>query len=608
VRLMKPMKQVSSALLILAVAAAAAAATTPSPSFFDQAQAASTSRGLAKARDLYRQAAESDPDPDRRDKAAIEAAILEWYVFHDTDAARSLFARVGDTSREASRSWSERASMEIELTRDFDAARIAAAKAMELAKTLTDRETAALRAARAIIEPARLARLDGKCPRDEQSLRSAIEILRKTISEGGPVLDSSRLLLDAALLAGDVTNQLQAWRWYYSDVPSVVPAAIGDRRALGLGLARAGLYGEAELVLRDPCASDKPDDDAVRDVLAYAAALRRIESLDHEHNRAVARAAEDNDAFQKAIGGESVALWNALSWQEKPPAFSLERFQGETYRRFGTVATLGNTENIFGLLLGHAVLDETRKVEQYGRTAPLRYVSLDGMVAGGYSTWATRGHTGTGGWTSDAIYEVRPMYADDPVTSWRRLTDPQLRAQYQEEIAAETRRDLDRAKEKGFRYYPGLAMRLKYQTSEITRAALVKQGLTGDKLRDSYLVRERQDVFDYSIWAHEGRHAIDKKIFKISEAAELEFRAKLSQVIFAPIPRGAFGAILRPIGGTGPHGIANERLLKLIVPWMKAHAKQITGFDATQPVIIQLDKLTDEQLRAAFRSFDPLAK
>ncbi|MEO8216048.1 MAG: hypothetical protein ABI718_03090 [Acidobacteriota bacterium] len=44
--------------------------------YFDQADTLSTTTEMAKARDLYRQAASSDRDPDRRAKAIINAAVI----------------------------------------------------------------------------------------------------------------------------------------------------------------------------------------------------------------------------------------------------------------------------------------------------------------------------------------------------------------------------------------------------------------------------------------------------------------------------------------------------------------------------------------------------
>jgi hypothetical protein len=39
---------------------------------------------------------------------------------------------------------------------------------------------------------------------------------------------------------------------------------------------------------------------------------------------------------------------------------------------------------------------------------------------------------------------------------------------------------------------------------------------------------------------------------------------------------------------------------------MQANAKDIAGLDSQSALLPQLDKLTNEQLRAAFRSMDPL--
>jgi hypothetical protein len=577
-------------------------------SAFDRAEALSTGRDLAKSRDLYREAAINDPDPKRRDQAAIAAATLDWYVFHDTAAAREEFARVGDSSTEASRAWSERASMELELTRDYSEARSDAARASALAQTLDDRERAALRSAAAAIEPVRQAHLDHKCSGNETALREMEATLESTIRAGGPTIESARLLLDAAILSRDEATALKGMRWYYAAVPALVPSSVSDRRRFGLALAQARLYLEAELVLANPCEPALTADDAIQDVLAYSAALRRIADRVAEHHRAIARGADDTPEFRKELMAESSRLWNSLSWPAERPELSLPRLAEEMRRRFGAVISMGETDGIFSVLYGHAVIDQTRPVEQYGRKASLRYVSLDGMVSGGYATWATRGRSGTGGWIgSDAIYEIRPMYADDAIRTWRRLTDRGLRARDDEEIAAETLRDADRARTDQIQYFPGVARRLKRQAAENTLRRLTRRGLRGDQLRDAYLLSASQNVFNYSIWAHEGRHAIDKKIFKIADNVELEFLAKLSQVTFAAIPRGALGSILDPVGPPSAHGIANAMILRLLDDWMRIHRAEIAHFDGQQPPLIQLDKLTDAQLRTAMRSFDPLA-
>ena len=84
-----------------------------------------------------------------------------------------------------------------------------------------------------------------------------------------------------------------------------------------------------------------------------------------------------------------------------------------------------------------------------------------------------------------------------------------------------------------------------------------------------------------------------------------EFTAKLA---FAPEPRLALGAIISAsIGDSTPHGKANLAIMKGLVQWMIQHANEIAALDAERPLLPQLDLLTDEQLRAAFRSMDRLA-
>ena len=495
-------------------------------------------------------------------------------------------------------------------TGDFTAARGAAEKALALAQTLIDRETALVRGAQATNEQARRRRLAGTCSPDGEAIQGAITDLRKAIDAGGPVLDSSRALLNAALMAGDRATMAQAWRWYFGDVPSVVPPLAADRRSVGLALATARLFPEAELVLRDRCVPAVPaTDEAIGDVLAYAAALERLSRIAITHYRAVAKGAEDDGAFERAVGAEAAALWGKLTWPDQPPPFSTGAFSQETDRRFGTISTVGRTDSILTLLLGHKLIDERRDVEQYGHRAPLRFVLLDGMVSSGYMAWATHNRAGTGGWIgSDAIYQIRPMYADGAVARWRRLTDSLLRARRDEEIREETSRDIERAKESPIRYFRGLDLRLQHQAVGALHAQLVAEGLSGDALREAFLQRAHLNEFDSSIWAHEGRHAIDKLIFKITDSPELEFRAKISEVVLAAIPRGELATLLSPIGPPTAHGIANRRLLEGVVAWMRGHASEIARLDRQTPLLPQLDKLTDAQLRTAFRSLDPLAR
>jgi hypothetical protein len=139
---------------------------------------------------------------------------------------------------------------------------------------------------------------------------------------------------------------------------------------------------------------------------------------------------------------------------------------------------------------------------------------------------------------------------------------------------------------------------------------LKDQGLTGGELRTAFLRERDQLVFPAMILAHEGRH-----VFDLTEkpggysGAELEFRAKCSEIEFAPDPLLAVGAgniFSANIGkADNGHGAANTRIMKGLDKWMKAHASEITNLDTSRPLLPQFDRLNDEQMRAAFRSMDP---
>jgi len=88
----------------------------------------------------------------------------------------------------------------------------------------------------------------------------------------------------------------------------------------------------------------------------------------------------------------------------------------------------------------------------------------------------------------------------------------------------------------------GKDWRLERQYREVLLAELQARGLKGDALRDAFVIRMTRDTFESSIWAHEGRHAVDKTIDRSMQSPELEFRAKLSDLGKRhPVTRGLEG-------------------------------------------------------------------
>jgi hypothetical protein len=83
----------------------------------------------------------------------------------------------------------------------------------------------------------------------------------------------------------------------------------------------------------------------------------------------------------------------------------------------------------------------------------------------------------------------------------------------------------------------------------------------------------------------------------------------LSEVAFASDPRRAItSGIFVELDASSPHGKANQQIFEGLIRWMRSHAAQIAGLDPSKPALMQFDKLTDAQMKEAFRSMDPLAK
>jgi hypothetical protein len=162
-------------------------------------------------------------------------------------------------------------------------------------------------------------------------------------------------------------------------------------------------------------------------------------------------------------------------------------------------------------------------------------------------------------------------------------------------------------------YFPGLAARLSVRSNDRIHERLKAQGLSGLELRTAFLQERDRLVNAGNLVAHEGRHALDMSE-KTGDytSAELEFRAKCSQVIFSsdPLLILGLGNIFSPEinpQGSG-HGLADARIMKNLLSWMKSHAKEIPALDPSRPMLSQFDRLTDEQMREAFRSMDPWAR
>ncbi|HEY0141821.1 MAG TPA: hypothetical protein VGF48_13060 [Thermoanaerobaculia bacterium] len=524
---------------------------------FERAEEAAANAKFRDAAKWYAQVGTPD--------AELRLANIEWRVFGDARAARARLERL----LQSEKAFDARLELSrIDLVRGrYAVAESAAREAEKVAKTSAERRRALLAQARAIVEQATAVR-----PVNTESLRTAIAALRSIIAAEGPRLEPARLLARAGLLAGDRVVMMEGIDGYYhvsqfSGPPQLIAAAYAqlasapDDASLARALAGIRFFDEAALVA-------PPQSEIAR----YAAMLQRMEAIADEHYRQTALGNESARALKKALAAELKRLWPTLDFDDAV---------AEMGKRFGGYLILGETGGFADTHIAHKVADGALAVEQYGHKATVRFIVLDGVVSNGFQSWRTDGRSGDGGWGTKAeIYQVRPLYADDPLQEWMGATDPEARAKYRKEGEPPT--------------FEGLEKRLRLQYLDRVRA----ETNTGE----AFLARIEADTFHYSIHLHEGRHAIDDASGESYRTWELEYRAKLSQVALANAPRPALASIVGDtIGGDAPHGKANEKIIRELTAWLKTHAPHVKS-------VMQLDQLTDEQIRAAFASLDPLAR
>jgi len=605
---------------------------------FVRAQQAFMSHDFARAEAAYRETLISDTVSARRLAAVVTLARISWRLRHDTAAADRLLGQATGLDRGSFTAAVERSAM-LEAWGSHAAARAAALRAVDLAPSPVEREQGTVALAEAVIAPllaVRLQRTVSEAAPDEAALRDVLTRLAIAVREAPGRLEAARLLVRAGALAEDGPAMLEGWRSYYlvgtGDTASgplanarriltalLAPGgaawspgaaaradlvhALADSRffdaaaALALVPDRSG----ATLASRDPRAAE---------VVAYAECVEATARATNEFYRQSALGHPDKDAWRRSLDTAAQRLWPRLAWGGQVPAFDSVRLVTELDRRFGALVNLGRTAGYDDLHMGHRVVDDPRTVRQYGHEAQVRYVSLDAIVSNGFQSWAWDGRAAHGGWASESlIVQIRPGYAENGIEAWRRVTDSTAVRRLAAEIAQDSAADLERGTTDSAGYFPSVAKRLARDGRRALLDSLRAAGLSGPGLEAAFERELANSLLESSIFAHEGRHAIDRNLGLRLDSDEREYRAKLSEVALAPRPRLALGGIVSAnIGDRTAHGQANARIMQGLIDWMRAHAGEIDGLDPSRPLLPQLPLLGNAQLRRAFASLDPLAR
>lgn len=462
---------------------------------------------------------------------------------------------------------------------------------------------------------------------DETALGTAREFLARAGEDAGKGLPASEMRLEIGLLGGDAATALQGWKDYFwladTDVPQGLAGHVRSAAPIfGAGVAadampearlalvdllvRAGFARAAErFAVRHKLAAAAPAHPLWRKASAYFRERKRLEDLILASNRRVARGGKA-DNFQRAVSAAQDALMAAAG---------LKGDRKQAVRQaYGLYGTVGETGGFASVHLGHIAQDERRRIDQYGHRADVGFLALDNMVSNGYETWLWDGSAAAGGWTEagPVIVQVRPEYTSDPLIAWRLVGNPAARAKFVARGKEREAVDREALRSNDVAFLPGLGSRLRLQAAEqVLARARILAGEGGD-LRRAFLDEYARAVFQQSIFVHEGRHALDKKLLtglaRMNDT-NLEYRAKLSELALADYPRLAlFNINSSTIGGGTAHGNANGKIMAAYANWINSNRSQVAGFDPSVPALAQIDRLSDAQVRELARSLDPIAR
>lgn len=578
----------------------------------DDALSAYRDNRVAEAETMLQEVA-TDPGASAADRAGAwrELGRIDWLIRGESDGADAALAQASHGQERCAA-----LLLALRVFREAGAPQVgldeAARDRGECTPAATDNLRVAL--ARAHLAQARLSpgAAGGRLSAAAAELADIAPIARRS-----PSMASAHLSL--ALAQGDAAAALQAWRDYYwldnADAPQALSTVAGrvgaifesglavnateqDRVALVNLLIRAGFAEDARL-LAGPMSQAPRWNDA----RAYFSFFDTVRTETLRANREMAGGGPAG-WYQQAITTALNDLIAAAEIHFEPSDdqdATLVHKLTAVAERYGLYGTLGQTSGYPSLHAGHLAQDEQLSVAQYGRSGQLRFVVLDNMLANGFESWLWDGWAEAGGWAGGgAIVQVRSAYTDGPLGALRRARPGATRDRFLAEIERASVNERAALGRDSVAELPATGDRLELQA--IDRIAA---GVGDDDA--GFVASFWHETVHYSITLHEGRHVLDNADAEFS-SEELEFRAKLSQIALSDYPRLGLANVVSSTIGDTPHGNANRRILEGYRAWMRAHRRDIAGFDRRQPTLAQLYLLTDDQMRAAARAMDPWAR
>lgn len=566
--------------------------------------------------------------PEQKCKALRRLAHQDWKYYQNYALAKERLRKADSIGSEKYETWMLISRVERE-SQHFNEALYAALKAREFAQSENEVNKANTEYANGVYA-ASVAQLIKEEAIDTNLLRETSELLSKVLETDAGLPLPSKLLLGIALFNNDGAQVIKAWQSYFQvqDMQQVSPYLNASAQKLNqvcqnwngnkLSVSNQEVLIDALSASRFyefiPAYVKKNNNELdyspkTRDAIAYSQYLDEVEKETNEYYRLIAIEQENETSYIEWLSNKRKELWNKLSFTAQHE-YSENDFFKETEEHFGARGFTGGTGNYSGyvLALGHIVNQEKAAVEQYGYQPEFTYTQIDMMVSNGFSSWFWE-NKAIGGWATDnEIIRVREVYLSGPINAWKTVTDSVERSKVEkvinEFLGNSTENQLEVAK--------GLATKLRFDAINELYNNLVLKGLSGKDLKLAFLSKYEQYRTEASMLAHEGRHSIDQKYmpeeFESWSNEIREFRAKLSQIIFAPEPRLELtGMVTSTIGEYG-HIKANKRIVEVAIAWIKENKEQITGYSDARSAFSQIYLLTNKQIKECYKQADPLNK
>ena len=598
------------ALLLAATSTSAAAAT------LSEAHEAYDRNQVAEAERLYGEVVrDRSATADDRAEANVELARIAWLI--DGKAGLALERLVA--ARAAGSKPCDVSEMISRVLREAGRSTEAIAAEPGLIESCTDpvkRDLIRINAIGALLDRAS----DVPAERNRQLIEATAQVRLLTAEAG---VEGARVRLQTALLTNDAPAALTAWKDYFwldeTDAPQALEplgATARFMRGLGAGASPADRLALAELLMRAGFAQESErfalaaglpgaagSDPVWRKLTTYWTERRKLQSAILKLNRALARGARKDSFSLDQPAKEAIGALMAASGASGDPREAL-------LRDYGIVGTVGTTSGYPSIHMGHLIENRDDTVTQYGRSAKIRFQAIDNMIANGFESWLWDGSAMAGGWTADGvIVHVRPGYVASPLRAWRLTADSSDRREVIARQAKRVAEDIAKLKQRPIATLDGLNDRLQMQTVDQILAGARSRAASDGDVRRLFLAEYSKANLNQSIRVHEGRHAIDEVLGlsgKVDQSV-LEYNAKLSELALTAYPRMALRNFNRNLEGDGPHDRGGARVFEGYRKWMEAHTDQVIGYDPNVPVLEQLDKLTDGQIRDIAHSLDPLA-